>query len=256
GRVGRPGRDRDRRGARARPGDRRPARRRGRARGRLRGRHGRRRGGRSRARAAPRGPDVGAPRRRLVVRAGRRGRGRGPRAARDDRHPGQQRGRLPRRAAHAGRHRRGVAALDRRDAVGRLLLHAGCGPDAAREAQRLGRQRVVDPRLLAEPRAHELLRAEGGGPDDDPGRRGRVGRVGRPGERRLAGLPANADVGARRGPRRDRQRLLREPRADEATRSPGGGRRPRRVPRLGPRVLHHRCERRDRRGRDLGPGGL
>ena len=43
------------------------------------------------------------------------------------RHPGQQRRRVARRPAHAGRHRRGLVPLDRRDADRRLLLHAGRG---------------------------------------------------------------------------------------------------------------------------------
>ena len=72
----------------------------------------------------------------------------------------------------------------------------------------IGREHLVDPRLLAEHRADDVLRAEGGRDHDDEGRRRRVGAAGRTRQRDLPGGPAHADVGRRRGARRDRRAVL------------------------------------------------
>ena len=151
---------------------------------------------------------------------------------RASRHRRQQRRDQPRRPAHPGRHRRGLARLDRRDADGRLLLHARRGEDHAPAEVRLGREHLVDPRLLPQPRAHELLRAQGRGADDDPGRRRRVGATRGARERDCPRRAAHADVGPRRRARRGRRAAHPRNRAGAPARIAERGGQARRLPEL------------------------
>ena len=132
-------------------------------------------------------------------------------------------------------------------AAGRIMLP---------QQGRVRRQHLVDPRLLAQPRAHDLLRAEGGGDHDDPGRRGRVGA-------------------ARRARQRDRARASCARRCGTPT-SPAGrstssststpsrctasarrrGRQAGRLPVLGRRRLRHGSRAHDRRRADVDPGRI
>ena len=135
------------------------------------------------------------------------------------RHRRQQRRHQPRRPAHAGRHGRGLARLDRGHADGRLLLHARGRADHGSAEVGLGRQHLVDPRLLAQPGPDDLLRAQGRGDHDDEGRRGRVGAARRPRQRDRARRAAHADVGRGRRARRDRRAVLPRHRADAPARA-------------------------------------
>ena len=83
------------------------------------------------------------------------------------RHRRQQRRHQPGRPSHPGRHGRGLARLDRCHADGGLLLHARGRADHGAAEIGLRDQHLVDPRLLAQPRPHDLQHAQGRGDHDD-----------------------------------------------------------------------------------------